>query len=76
VRAFFGRTLRTVKLVLLDRDIPRPIRWGGAVGVAPIPGPFDEAVLLLVAAVLWLFYRDRLRDAWLRTAPPLAVESS
>ena len=49
VRAFFGRTLRAVKLVLLDGDIPRPIRWGGAVGVAPIPGPFDEAVLLLVA---------------------------
>ena len=69
MRRFFGRTLRAVKLVLLDGDIPRPIRLGGAVGVAPIPGPFDEAVLLVVAAILWLFYRDRLRDAWRRAAP-------
>ena len=29
-----------------------------------IPGPFDEAVLLVVAAILWLGYRDRLRAAW------------
>ena len=28
-----------------------------AVGVAPIPGPFDEAVLLVVAVPLVLFYR-------------------
>ena len=76
MRRFFGRTLRAVKLVLLDGDIPRPIRWGGAVGVAPIPGPFDEAVLLIVAAVLWLFYRDRLQDAWRQTAPSVATEPS
>ena len=37
---------------------------GGALGLLPVPGPFDEAVLLLVAAVLWLFYRDQLREAW------------
>jgi len=76
MRVFFRRTLRAVKLVLLDGKIPRLLRWGGAVGVAPIPGPFDEAVLLLVACVLWLFYRDRLRDAWHRTKPPVAVEPS
>jgi hypothetical protein len=35
-----------------------------AVGLAPIPGPFDEAVLLVVAAILWLGYRERLRVAW------------
>jgi len=74
VRSFLSRTLRAVKLVLLDRDIPRPIRWGGAIGVAPIPGPFDEAVLLLVAAILWLFYRDRLRDAWRRAGPRVSAE--
>jgi hypothetical protein len=32
--------------------------------VAPIPGPFDEAVLLVVAAILWIGFRDRLRAAW------------
>jgi hypothetical protein len=33
-----------------------------------VPGPFDELVLILVAGVLWLFYRDRLMDAWTRAA--------
>ena len=65
-----------MKLVLSDGDIPRPIRWGGAIGVAPIPGPFGEAVLLLVAATLWLFYRDRLRAAWRRALPQGVAEPS
>jgi hypothetical protein len=69
VRRLLGRTLRAAKLVVLDGQIPRPLRWAGALGVAPIPGPVDEAVLLIVAAVLWLFYRDRLTDAWRRAAP-------
>ena len=43
---------------------PRWLRGLAAVGLAPIPGPFDEAVLLVVAAILWLGYRDRLRAAW------------
>jgi hypothetical protein len=64
---FFGRLVRAVRIVLADRRIPRPIRWAGAVGLLPVPGPFDEAVLLLVGAVLWLFYRDRLTEAWRRT---------
>jgi hypothetical protein len=33
----------------------------------PVPGPFDEVVLLVVGAVLWLFYRDQLREAWNRS---------
>jgi hypothetical protein len=65
--------LIAVKLVVVDGRIPRVLRWGGAVGVAPIPGPFDEAILLIVACVLWLFYRDLLRDAWRRAAQPVAV---
>jgi hypothetical protein len=67
VRPFFRRLVRAVRLVLADRRIPRPIRWCGAVGLLPIPGPFDEAVLLLVGGVLWLFYRDRLTEAWRQT---------
>jgi len=34
------------------------------VGLAPIPGPFDEAALLLVALIFLVFYRERLRRAW------------
>jgi hypothetical protein len=70
VRAFLVRTLRAVRIVIRDGRIPRPIRWGGALGIAPVPGPFDEAVLLIVGGVLWLFYRDQLRDAWQEAEQP------
>jgi hypothetical protein len=63
-RGFLARTIRAVALLVRDGRIPRPLRWGGALGVAPVPGPIDEAVLLLVAAILWLFYRERLTEAW------------
>jgi len=43
--------------------------------VMPIPGPFDEVVLLVVGLVLWAFYRDRLRDARSRAAAPAALPS-
>jgi hypothetical protein len=32
----------------------------------PIPGPFDEMVLLLIAPPLFVFYREPVRDAWRR----------
>ena len=44
--------------------LPRWLRGLAAIGLAPIPGPFDEVVLLIVAAILWLGYRERLRAAW------------
>jgi hypothetical protein len=59
--------MRAVRIVLGDERIPTPIRWAGAVAVLPIPGPLDEVVLLLVGGVLWLFYRDRLAEAWRET---------
>ncbi len=65
-RVFIARTIRAVKIVIRDGHIPRPLRWGGALGLLPVPGPFDEAVLLLVGGILWLFYRDRLTEAWQR----------
>ena len=61
---FSRRTARAVRILLRDGEIPRWLRGLAAIGLAPIPGPFDEAVLLLVAAVLWIGYRARLRDAW------------
>ena len=66
--AFLKRTLRAVRLVARDGGLPRWLRGLAAVGLAPVPGPFDEAVLLVVAAVLWLGYRDRLRAAWREAA--------
>jgi hypothetical protein len=62
------RTLRAVRLLARDGELPRWLRGLAALGLAPIPGPFDEAVLLVVAAILWLGYRDRLRAAWRASA--------
>jgi hypothetical protein len=58
------RIFRAVRILGRDGGLPRWLRGLAAVGLAPIPGPFDEVVLLVVAAILWLGYRDRLRSAW------------
>ena len=62
------RAIRSVRILARDGRIPRPLRWLTVVGLLPLPGPFDEAILLLVAALLFLFYRDPLRDAWQQAA--------
>ena len=62
--AHIRRTVRAVRILARDGGLPRWLRGLAAVGIAPIPGPFDEAVLLIVAAILWIGYRDRLRAAW------------
>ncbi|HEX8074585.1 MAG TPA: hypothetical protein VF545_06345 [Thermoleophilaceae bacterium] len=40
------------------------MRWLAGVALLPIPGPLDEAVLLLVAPILAIFYRAPMREAW------------
>ena len=67
-RATLARTLRAMAIVARDTRIPRPLRWIAALGLLPIPGPVDEAVLLLVAPVFAIFYREPMRDAWRRAA--------
>jgi hypothetical protein len=62
------RTARAVRLLLRDGGLPRWLRWLAAAGLAPVPGPFDEALLAVVAAILWLRYRERLRAAWREAA--------
>ena len=58
------RTLRAVQLLVREDRLPRWLRALALVGIAPVPGPVDEAVLVVVAAILWLGYRERLRAAW------------
>jgi hypothetical protein len=62
------RTLRAVGLLARDRRIPAPLRWLAGLALLPIPGPFDEAVLLLLAPVFFALYREPMRDAWLAAA--------
>jgi hypothetical protein len=52
------------KLIARDARVPKPLRWIAAIGLLPIPGPVDEAVLLLIAPILAIFYRTPMRDAW------------
>jgi hypothetical protein len=63
---FLRRTIRAVRIAATDKRIPKPLRWLAALGLAPIPGPFDEALLLIVAVPLTLLYREPLADAWSR----------
>jgi hypothetical protein len=65
---FLRRIVRAVRSLIRDGGLPRWLRGLAAVGLAPIPGPVDELVLLLVAGVLWVGYRDRLRAAWRESA--------
>ena len=64
MRMFLARTLRATGILVRDRRIPSPLRWLAAFAVLPIPGPVDEAVLLLIAPLLWIFHREEMRDAW------------
>jgi hypothetical protein len=65
-KAVVSRSVRAVRLLAGDGRIPRPLRALAVVGVAPIPGPIDEVVLLLVAIVLFVFYRPMAVEAWRR----------
>ena len=66
VRAFVTRTIRAMKALARDSRIPKPLRWTAGLALLPIPGPFDEVVLILIAPILFVFYREPMREAWLR----------
>ena len=66
MRTFVGRVLGAIKLLARDERIPKPLRWVAGIGLLPIPGPVDEAVLLLIAPVFVAFYREPMREAWER----------
>jgi hypothetical protein len=64
VPRFFARVIRATRILVNDGRIPRPLRWLAGLALLPIPGPFDEAVLLLVAPIVATFYGGPMRDAW------------
>jgi hypothetical protein len=64
VAASIARAVRATRLLVNDRRVPRALRWLAGLALLPIPGPFDEVVLLLLAAVLWAFHRTPMREAW------------
>jgi hypothetical protein len=53
-----------VRLLARDGRIPWPLRGLVGFGLLPLPGPFDELALLLAGALLWVFHRRVVREAW------------
>jgi hypothetical protein len=66
VLSFFKHVVRAVGYAARDDRIPKPLRWLVALGLLPVPGPFDEIVLVIAAVPLGLFYRGPLAEAWHR----------
>jgi hypothetical protein len=64
VRAFVARSLRATRILVADGRIPKPLRWLAAIAALPIPGPLDEAVLLLLGPILFAFHRTPMKEAW------------
>jgi hypothetical protein len=62
--AFTARAIGAVRLLAADQRIPKPLRGLVVLGALPIPGPVDEAVLLVAAGLLFAFYRRPLHEAW------------
>ena len=54
-RGLLTRTIHAVRILARDGRIPKPLRGAAAFGLLPVPGPLDEAVLLAVGLVIWLF---------------------
>lgn len=72
--AFLATTTRAVRLLARDGRIPKPLRGAAALGLLPVPGPFDEALLLVVALLIWAFYREALVESWQRAGEPRPAE--
>jgi hypothetical protein len=64
-RTFTAKAIYAARLLARDDRIPKPLRWLVLIGLLPIPGPFDEAILLATAPFLFIFGREPMRDAWL-----------
>jgi hypothetical protein len=64
---FVGRAVRAVRQLARDGRIPRSLKLLVVLGLLPVPGPFDEFVLLLAAAVLFVFYRAEMIEAGRRS---------
>jgi hypothetical protein len=69
------RLIASVAILARDPRIPRPLRGAAALGLLPLPGPFDEAILLIVAVPLLAFYRQPMREAWRQAGSRCADES-
>lgn len=68
------RLLKLAKLLARDPRVPRPVRALILVGLLPVPGPFEEAVLVGSLALLLVIRPGLIRTLWCESAaePPSA----
>jgi hypothetical protein len=64
VATHLERLLEVVKLLARDPRIPRPVRALIIVGLLPIPGPFDEVVLVGSVVLLLVIRPGLIRALW------------
>ncbi|MBV9292902.1 MAG: hypothetical protein JO222_10680 [Frankiales bacterium] len=57
-----AKWVRIGKAVARDKRIPRPVRWLLVFGALPIPGPLDEAAVLIALGLIAVFWRPVLRE--------------
>lgn len=53
--------LRVAKRLVKEPHLPRPLRALIAFALLPIPGPVDEAALVVAALTIAVFYRPRFK---------------
>ena len=62
------RFLRLVKLLARDSRVPAPVRVLILAGLLPVPGPFDEVVLVGSVALRLLIRPGLIRTLWRESA--------
>jgi len=60
--------LELVKLLARDPRIPGPVRALIVIGLLPVPGPFDEVVLVGSLALLLVIRPGLIRALWRESA--------
>ena len=75
MKAAIARVVRAAGLLARDERIPKPLRWVAGLALLPIPGPFDEIVLLLITPVFVVFFRGPMREVWARAGAYDSVSS-
>jgi hypothetical protein len=66
--AHLKRLLKLVKLLARDPRVPRPVRALILVGLLPVPGPFDEIVLVGAVTLLLVIRPGLIRALWRESA--------
>ena len=66
--------LRVARKLARDPAIPRYLRYMLLFGLLPIPGPLDDVVVVIVAAIIIVRYRHRVAHHYAYEARMVAMQ--